>query len=147
MDWITDRIALGSMQSAADTHRLCKDGITAVLNVAAELDLSVTSPRPIEFAKVGLIEASSEWLDLAIAVQALAMLLDRGHRALVHCYAGVNRSPVVVAVFLALTEGGSVPAAIERIAEIRPKIAPSSRFEKEAMKALTALKEWYRIRV
>ena len=116
MDWITDLVALGDFEDSRDP-----DGVDAVLNVAAEapvlhdlpcLHLKIEDQQPISPR------------DLR---QALGFLADRttvGHRVLVHCWAGVSRSPAIVAAFMTITAGLSADEALKIIQEKRPKADP-----------------------
>ncbi len=47
--------------------------------------------------------------DLKLALGFLADRTAVGHRVLVHCWAGVSRSPAIVAVFMAMTSGNCPP--------------------------------------
>jgi hypothetical protein len=58
------------------------------------------------------------------AVRALGALLEGGHRAYVHCTAGVNRGPLVVLGYLTFVEGLGVDEALALIRRARPDAAP-----------------------
>jgi protein-tyrosine phosphatase len=116
MDWITDLIAPGDFEDSRDP-----EGVDAVLNVAAEapvvhdlpcLHLKIEDQQPISRRDLKL---------------ALGFLTDRtavGHRVLVHCWAGVSRSPAIVAAFIAMTATLSTDDALKIIQEKRPKTDP-----------------------
>lgn len=116
MDWITDLIALGDFEDSREP-----DGVDAVLNVAAEapvlhglpcLHLKIEDQQPISRRDLKL---------------ALGFLTDRtvvGHRVLVHCWAGVSRSPAIVAAFLTMTAGLSADEALATIQQKRWKSDP-----------------------
>jgi histidinol-phosphate aminotransferase len=116
MDWITDLIALGDFEDSRDP-----EDVDAVLNVAAEapvvhdlpcLHLKVEDQQPINGRDLNL---------------ALGCLTDRtavGHRVLVHCWAGVSRSPAIVAAFIAMTTGLSAEDALKIIQKKRQNADP-----------------------
>ncbi|HXE64282.1 MAG TPA: dual specificity protein phosphatase [Bryobacteraceae bacterium] len=116
MDWITELIALGDFEDSKDP-----EGVDAVLSVSAEaevlhelpcLHLMVEDQEPIRQCDLRL---------------ALGFLTDRtavGHRVLVHCGAGVSRSPAIVAAFLSETTGISADEALKIIQGKRGQAAP-----------------------
>ena len=116
MDWITDLIALGDFEDSRDP-----DDVDAVLNVAAEAP--VFHDLPCLHLKIEDLQPISR-RDLKLA---LGFLTDRtavGHRVLVHCWAGVSRSPAIVAAFIAMTDGISPGDALKMIQEKRRKADP-----------------------
>ena len=131
MDFITDRIAIGNRHEAADIEMLQANSITAVLNVAYDLDLRYpnldSSPYrfAIEYHKVGLIDGpGNEATTLAAAVYVLAQLLARHKRVFVHCHAGISRSTTVVSTYLAHTELINFDDALAIVQSRRPDANP-----------------------
>lgn len=59
------------------------------------------------------------------AVRVLDGLLRQDHRVYVHCTAGINRAPLVVATYLMLVEGLSLDAALALLQRARPGVLPS----------------------
>jgi len=53
--------------------------------------------------------------------------LEAKKKVLVHCQAGLSRSPAVIAGFLVLKRGLSVSDALDTIKIVRPSISPSQR--------------------
>ncbi len=58
------------------------------------------------------------------AVRTLGALLSNGHRAYVHCTAGINRGPLVVLAYLTFVEGMATDDAIALIHKARPEASP-----------------------
>ena len=132
MDFITDRIAIGNRREAADIEMLHENGITAVLNVAYDLDIRFpsldSSPYrfAIEYHKVGLIDGpGNEATTLAAAVYMLAQLFERHKKVFVHCHAGISRSTTVVTVYLAETERINLNDALAVVQKQRPVADPN----------------------
>jgi len=53
--------------------------------------------------------------------------LQAEEKVLVHCQAGMSRSPAVVAAFLVLKRGLSVSDALDTIKRVRPSVRPSQK--------------------
>lgn len=131
MDFITERIAIGNRHEAADIEMLQANSITAVLNVAYDLDIRYpnldSSPYrfAIEYHKVGLIDGQgNEATTLAAAVYMLAQLLARHEKVFVHCHAGISRSTIVVSTYLAHAELTNFDDALAIVQARRPDANP-----------------------
>jgi hypothetical protein len=131
MDFVTDGIAIGGRTDAADYQRLRGNGITAVLNVAWDLDIVYPSRSvgasvfALEYQKVGLIDGPGNRPEtLMAAVWMLGQLAERHDRILVHCHAGVSRSTTVTALHLATTNGESFRECLNRVRERHPVTNP-----------------------
>jgi protein-tyrosine phosphatase len=61
---------------------------------------------------------------LEAAAAAVADLVKQGHEVLVHCHAGVERTPMVVCAALVVM-GWSLTEAYQRVLEVRPEAAPT----------------------
>lgn len=93
-------------------------GFSAILNVAAQS--SYEPPEGIEYRKIPLKDDGSNDCDeIDRAVDSLHELIQQGHRVLVHCRAGVSRSPSVVAAYLAKYEGHTLNSAMEVVKNSR----------------------------
>ncbi len=62
---------------------------------------------------------------LPAAVHSLHHLLSQGHRVYVHCTAGINRAPLVVAAYLMLIEGLDLEETRTLLERARPGIFPN----------------------
>lgn len=58
------------------------------------------------------------------AAETLAALRGRGRRVYVHCRAGINRSPTIVACYLALARGLSPADACAEVLRLHPEGMP-----------------------
>lgn len=115
MDMITQSIFVGNNQEARKLANLKANSITAVLNVARDLDIvewfvdgeSRTRFNGIEYQKAGLIDGpGNTQLELIAPVILLQSLLSRHNNVLVICHEGKSRSVTVVALHLAHIFGG-----------------------------------------
>lgn len=128
MDFITDRVAIGS-----STDALLKKnelGFTATLNVAADLHMPEPESLRVERHKAGLVDGPGNNPHvMSAAVHLLQGLLGRHERVLVHCHSGMSRSPTVVAAWLAWsgkqTSFGAAATAIKKarsVTTIHPEL-------------------------
>ncbi len=114
-------IYAGNRSDAANEAELKKFGITVVLNVAAEVN---DKPIPgIIMMKVPIKEENTPEMHKLVdeAGAAIAISQAMGHKVLVHCWLGENRTPWVIAHFLAKCHGGSWQSWFARIKKVRPE--------------------------
>ena len=107
-------------------------GVTAVLNVQTDDDFeywnidwpsleSHYQDNGIEVRWVPVRDFSPETLRILLpnCVQALSELLDDGHKVLVHCTAGINRSPSTVIAYLHWVEQWGLDEAVSHVMQHR----------------------------
>jgi hypothetical protein len=117
-------------------------GFDAVINL---------SEHPSDIAALNEAGMESSWVPLPTDIpptkesaekclealpQAYAFLsaqVARGRRVLVHCYAGKDRTGMLLAIFVAKQEGLSAPAAIRRVREVRPLAITAAGWEALAL--------------
>jgi atypical dual specificity phosphatase len=145
LDFITNGIAIGNRHEAADIEILQAHGITAVLNVAYDLDLRYPSLNSspyrfaIEYHKVGLIDGpGNEATTLTAAVYVLDQLLERHKKVFVHCHAGISRSTTVVSTYLAHKQHTNFDEALAIVQVRRPNANPNFQL-RELARALPSL--------
>lgn len=100
MDWITDRIAIGSWDEPTPPG-------------AQRIDCRLIPDH---------VRISPQVFRLALGLMAEA--LDMGQSVFVHCIGGVSRSPTIVAAWLCMRQGMSQHMAWEVISRKRPIIQP-----------------------
>lgn len=121
---ITDQIFIGNADDARSLHHHRVSGVTCVLNCARDFDYIIQSTLPF---KVGLIDGpGNQKILLKVAVELLDTLIKSENRVLVHCIAGISRSPTVVATYLSWKTGISLEEAVKAIQNVRPGALPKS---------------------
>jgi protein-tyrosine phosphatase len=124
VDWVTERIAIGSMADALDHQRLAAEGVEAALQLYGHPREKVAFALPIEVLQLcvedrrPLPEGSLREGVAFIRRQQVA-----GRRVLVCCGAGWSRSPVFTAAYLH-EEGMPLDEAFRLIRAARPQVRP-----------------------
>jgi protein-tyrosine phosphatase len=122
---------LGGTEEAFDASgrflRACR--ITHVLNCAEELTGSYMTP--IEVYRVPLVDDETPAAEAQILTAAgkLEEWMRAGHTILVHCAAGISRSPTVVMAWLILYRAHTFDDAWTRVARARNIIRPNPYFQ------------------
>ena len=117
---IPGRLWLGNAGDGRDPARLLEAGIVAVINLAVE-EPSPILPRTMTYCHFPIMDGAQECEGvLATAIQTLVSLLRNQVPVLVHCGAGMSRSPAVVAAALAIVKGGSPEERLRQIVSGHP---------------------------
>ncbi|KAI6113431.1 protein-tyrosine phosphatase-like protein [Pisolithus croceorrhizus] len=121
---------LGPCSAASSKPFLSKNSITHVLSIgaspSARVDgvvyqrLSISDSASSSIAKV--TDAACDLID-----KALASKKGKG-KILVHCSAGISRSPMVVAAYLMKRKGMTLKEALGKIIRVRPQVSPNAGF-------------------
>ncbi|PFH48570.1 hypothetical protein AMATHDRAFT_103347, partial [Amanita thiersii Skay4041] len=123
-------IYLGPCSAASSKSFLTTNSITHVLSIGAspsvKVDgviyhrLSVSDSVSSSITKV--TDAACDIIDGAIAAK------KGTGKILVHCAAGISRSPMVVTTYLMKRRGMTLKAALGQIVRVRPQISPNAGF-------------------
>jgi protein-tyrosine phosphatase len=111
---------IGNAADGRDADRLLQAGVAAVVNLAAE-EPSPVLPRSMIYCRLPVMDGDQDdesVLDLAI--QTVVSLLKKQIPTLVHCSAGMSRSPAVAAAALSIVQGGTPEERLKEIAAGRP---------------------------
>ncbi len=116
---------MGSAASAREAARLARDGIDRVVDLREEgANVSEWPPQIL----ISHIPMEDHGTPTIAALESVAVtvsdLVKQGHEVLVHCYAGVERTPTVVCAALVMM-GWSLSDAYQRVLEVRPEAAPT----------------------
>lgn len=111
---------MGNAGDGRDPERLLAAGVAAVLNLAAE-EPSAVLPRSMVYCHFPIEDGEQEDPSvLAAAIQTLVSLLKNRVPTLVHCGAGMSRSPAVAAAALAIVQGGSPEEKLREVVAGHP---------------------------
>ena len=120
MDKIREHLWVGNME-AVEEENLRENGITAVLNVAYEINDPARDYKEVKQIKVGLGDAfDNSSVMKEIAVNTLKTLLYNGENVLVHCAVGASRSVFVVVKAIAQMEDKANHDVLDEVQKIRP---------------------------
>lgn len=120
MNKIRDNLYVGSINSTSE-EQLREHGITAVLNIAYEVNDPPSDYTKMRQVKVGLGDAwdNNPYMK-ELAVSALKQMLYNKEVVLVHCMAGASRAIYVVCRVIADIEGKQVKDVYEEVRQLRP---------------------------
>jgi len=116
---------MGTAASVRHTGRLVSDGIDCVVDLREEGANVLEWPPEIQLRHIPLVDHGTPTRnELRDAATTVSSLVREGHEVLVHCHAGVERTPTVVCAAL-LMMGWSLTEAYQRVLEVRPEAAPT----------------------
>ena len=123
-------------QDADDVAALAGAGVTRVFNLVqdVEYDDGARDACVAALAAAGIDERRVELVDfgsvpaaqIELVAQAVLSWLEDGKHVYVHCRAGWQRSATVLAAIIALREGVSPGAALQRLRQRKPTANPLS---------------------
>jgi protein-tyrosine phosphatase len=116
--WITADLAIGNIETAMDVDSLRAAGVGAVLGL--NRFPSLRHVPDLVWHRVELNDGPGNSVDEVMrAILLLERLLER-HRVLLHCDAGLSRSPFIAACYLARRLAGSFDAAFALVQTRQP---------------------------
>lgn len=99
-----ENLYIGGLRDLAED--LQKVGITAILNVAYEIDVQPIPPQIIRYIKVSLNDSDENKKYMKVmAINTLEELLTQGETVMVMCAAGLSRSVYTAVMTIARMEG------------------------------------------
>lgn len=136
IDKCHDRLYVGSRESLNRPMDLQEAGITAIVNVADNVDQPNEVKQKYKCAAVALTEhwimgdasrlnrgdGRNPQFMIDMAIEVIKRLMDKGEVVMVHCLAGCHRSPSVIALYV--TQYCNVPIQEQwrRMKSVRPGI-------------------------
>jgi atypical dual specificity phosphatase len=132
---IRDNIWVGSqLDNPEQIGELRSKGITAILNIGAEVNDPAGRDFGLLLVKVGIAEQDhGDEPRIAAALATLDYLISAGHVVYLHCAAGHNRSPYIASLYLAKKENRSFDSVL----------GDMIRMWAGAANAATILGRWY----
>jgi len=120
---------IGNQRDASNKERLVELGITHIINVTAQLPLNFEG-EGFSYKRLPATDSGSQNLKqyFAEAIEFIDSARDSNGRVLVHCQAGVSRSPTIVLAYLMARSQSSLIEAFNLVKELRPIIAPNLNF-------------------
>lgn len=123
---VIEGVWLGAMQDAEDAAFI-KKNIDSIINVSESLYDTVISGRRYIHYPLRCFEFhrdATEWKMAHAAVRGLHEEHKAGRRILIHCWAGIDRSPTILTRFLAQKYHISDYLAAQMIKKARPVAQP-----------------------
>lgn len=119
ISWIDDDLAVGDMVDAT-----CYDELDA-MNITMIIDIR------LYFSSINM---DPKYFKLINFVGEMRELIDRGHKILIHCQAGIDRSPFVAMLYIAWDRHISFDDAYDIVSEKRPQTIQHDDWAREAKK-------------
>ena len=133
---LCSRLFIGGIR---DAERLAADnpvGITAVISLCGEE--VVPKRRDIKYVRIPIDDARPVPISQFEAVMTAIAEHIRGGRVLLHCGAGMSRSPIFAAAWMHRVGYLHIENALLEIADLRPEIDPSPVLLKSVKEHLKA---------
>jgi protein-tyrosine phosphatase len=122
---VTPGLSMGTAASVRSGKRLARDGVDCVVDLREKMPDVGQWPPQVLVRHIPLEDHGTPSVDaLRDAAVTVSSLVKEGHDVLVHCQAGVERTPMVVVAAL-LMMGWSLTDAYRRVVEVRPEAAPT----------------------
>jgi len=119
---------LGDRTTALRGDLLLQNGVSLVVSAGGGSSLCL--PYSIKQINMRLRDNNKDSFlgQIDHVAQSIEAELKANKKVLVHCQAGLSRSPAVIAGFLLLKRGLSVSDALDVIKSVRPSASPSQKF-------------------
>ena len=121
---------LGPCSAASSQPFITRNSITHVLSIGANPSTTVDSVTYHRLSLSDSVSSSiSKTIDAACDIIDGAIASKNGTgKILVHCSAGISRSPMVVTGYLMKRKGMVLKAALGQIVCVRPQVSPNAGF-------------------
>ncbi|AYV80996.1 MAG: dual specificity protein phosphatase 10 [Harvfovirus sp.] len=123
---IIDNLYLGDANSGKDIELLRKFNIIAIVNISGG---KLLFQQEIKYLRINITDSNkaniADYLD-----EVTQFILDNVKLGgvLVHCQAGISRSPSFIVAFLAKHNNMSVTDALAYVKKCRPSVRPKDKF-------------------
>ncbi|TEB32542.1 phosphatases II [Coprinellus micaceus] len=127
---LPNALYLGPRSAASSTAFLTSEHITHVLSIGISPSRKVDD---VVYHRLALADSTTSPLDvtLKLSIEIIGAALESKKGAgkiLVHCSAGVSRSPTIVVGYLMKKRGMTLKEALGRVIRSRPQVSPNSGF-------------------
>jgi len=130
---ITDHIFLGPYHAAQNLQYRNEYGITHILNCTPD---ALEGLQDIQVRQMNIHDGESIPPDLVrFAVRTIDEVVKDGGKILVHCHAGISRSPSLVCAYF-MYKGHSWDEALAFVRSKRPQVFPHPLIERSVKKTL-----------
>lgn len=132
-DQVDPHVYVGGFLAAADPAYLRREGITRIVKLFADDDSYPGGACRIPGVGYLVLPVKDEpnydiREDAIAAVRFIQKAIAENRKVLVHCHAGISRSPTVVLFYLMIDSNYELWAALARLKETRPVICPNPGF-------------------
>lgn len=115
MEQLQEKIFIGTLKDGGASEEIRENDITAVHKLTHKVPPS-PYPAEVNILPTVLIDRNiSRYDNFEKAVKALVHSLRNGERVLIHCSAGVSRTPIVTATAIAHVEGRPLTDVIDDV--------------------------------
>lgn len=124
---ITSSIFVSDLNTAGDLHQLKMAGITHVINLSGAPNRFPSSFQYLEIKVPDLPNAPISGV-FPITNNFISTALKQGGKVLVHCHAGISRSPTIVIAYLMKEYGQSWQSMLRYLQQKRSIVNPNWGF-------------------
>lgn len=123
-----DNLYIGNLRDLADD--LQGYGITAVVTVAYEIDIQPIFPEVIRYVKISLSDDNKNKTYMKhLAINTVIDMREEGEIVLVHCSAGLSRSPYVATMAVSWMEDREPSEVWDELFKLHPFILKGGLWE------------------
>jgi len=128
MDQIIPNLYIGSFVVANDIETLRDNGITDIVNVSG---LNNIYPKKFTYLKIDIEDDESVQICTYFSKcnRFIHDALLKGHKVLVHCFAGLSRGPTIIIAYLIRKRKYSYSDAFQLMKSTRPRIDINAGFQ------------------
>lgn len=118
---------LGPCSAASSSPFLQNNAITSVISIGSTPSEKIDG---VTYCRISMVDSPSA--SISDAIEAASKIIDQvaeaDGRVLVHCSAGISRSPTVIAGYLMTRQSLSLKAALTAMVSARPTVCPNTGF-------------------
>lgn len=141
MTQILPFLYLGNELDAKNVNNLAQNEIYYVLNVTKNIPFYETTNKKFKLKRIAVNDNGTQNLKdyFEEAVDFIDEAKKSGSKVLVHCQAGISRSPTIIIAYLMKKQNLKFNDAYNKVRELRPIIAPNLVFMSQLMDYETRL--------